>query len=317
MGVCAKTNITKHFRRQVSKEGNVLSKLGYRQLCRRKPRWVDNSFVFWLEGERTAPRKRVTGKTERWLIVMRLPLQNDLTALQLNSWPIINGHARWTPENTLTPNLMTSYMLQLLQNVQRQVVFQYSPEAAIHDFSQHWTSKQGPCACEEQSCVHAAWASACCSVFVLYVCISQPPAANWLQQLRAVCRGGNKEWNWCVYQRVHHSWQGGMGKKEINREKVKVRGKDAMAGGLTKRIASVCRGIVFWVLIFWSVLRTKKCNILWWISNRTLVCCARETWIKWLSNTQGRLLYCTALHQARYIQMCSWWKPLPHFTVKS
>lgn len=41
--------------------------------------------------------------------------------------------------------------------------------------------------------------------------------------------------NWCVYQRVHHSWQGEMGKKETNREKVKVRGRDRRRGGIVFR----------------------------------------------------------------------------------
>lgn len=31
--------------------------------------------------------------------------------------------------------------------------------------------------------------------------------------------------NWCVYQRVHHSWQGDVGKKETKREKTRVRVK--------------------------------------------------------------------------------------------
>ena len=53
--------------------------------------------------------------------------------------------------------------------------------------------------------------------------------------------------------------------------------------------ASVCGGIVFWVLIFWSVLRRKKCNIQQWISKNTLVYCTwggGGAWTKWLSSTQ-------------------------------
>lgn len=83
-----------------------------------------------------------------------------------------DGHQRTLWHQTWRP-VTCDNCYKKMQTYSAKVVLQYSPEAAIHNFFQHWTSKRGLRAREKkQCCVHAVWASACCSVFRVCVHIS-------------------------------------------------------------------------------------------------------------------------------------------------
>lgn len=117
---------------------------------------------------------------------------------------------------------------------------QYSPEAAVHNFFPHRTSKPGlhTCVCEKQRCVHAVWASACCSVMCAYLnqrqqtgCSSwEPHAEEGIKSIQWKCGA-------CIKECITADREEREGKKETNnRESQSERkvGRDA------------CRGIVFW-----------------------------------------------------------------------
>lgn len=122
---------------------------------------------------------------------------------------------------------------------------------------------------------------------ILYISISQQPAANWLWPMWAVCRGGNKELpvmcftkknGVCIKDSItadREKWE----RKRPTERKSKWEqaiGKYGGVGWADEKLASGCRGIVFWVLIFWSMLKRRKCNMQWRISNYTLVYCIWE-----------------------------------------
>lgn len=92
-------------------------------------------------------------------------------------------------------------------------------------------------------------------------------------------------------------------------------GKYGRAGWADEKLASVCRGIVFWVLIFWSMLKWRKCNMQRWISNRTLAYCIwEEKNKKWHWSTHGHPV--SARHHVKVFHTCSWCIAFPFFTVK-
>lgn len=79
----------------------------------------------------------------------------------------------WWPRKTLwhqTWSLATCYscLNKCKCRALTSIIVGYSPEAAVHHFFQHLTSKLGqrPCVCDKRCRVHAVWEPACFSVFV-------------------------------------------------------------------------------------------------------------------------------------------------------
>ncbi len=161
------------------------------------------------------------------------------------------------------------------------------------------------CACSLSICMLLCFCTVCEH--------ARPPAANWLEQLSAACRGGN---NACIKECITADGEKRERKRPTERKSKWEEKRLAVGGGWQNKLQVCADVLCFLVLIFRSVLRKKKCNIWQWISNYALVHC------NWEGRNTNKVTFKhpsgadSDSHQAKILRMCPWFTPQKLSTVK-